>query len=96
MGGRNEVSERKRRATRRQMRRVGGEEKKTKESKRLNLVICLKGAFLIALPIHAGVLAKQTVKLFSKTVLYCFTGNSIDNKTNTVVYFQVYFIIHGL
>ena len=53
-------------------------------------------AFLVALSIHAGVLTKQTVKLFSKTVLYCLIGNSMDNKTNTVIYFQVYFIIHGL
>ena len=43
--------------------RRGGEEEK-------NLVIFLICAFLVALSIHAGVLIKQTVKLFSKTVLY--------------------------
>ena len=29
-------------------------------------------------------------------VLYSFIGNSYDNKTNTVVYFHLYFIIHVL
>ena len=86
------MCERKIRAREGQMRRGEGEERK--ESCRLNLAIFLICAFLVALSIHAGVLTKQTVKLFSKTVLYCLIGNSMDNKTNTVVYFQVNFIIH--
>ena len=62
----------------------------------LNLAIFFICAFLVALFIYAGVLTKQTVKLFSKTGLYCLIGNTMDNKTNTVIYlFQVYFIIHG-
>ena len=67
------------------MRRGGGRKKKRKQSKRLNLAIFPICAFVVALSIHARVLAKQTVKLFSKTVLYCLIGNSTDNKTNTVV-----------
>ena len=61
-------------------------------------MIFLICAFLLALSIHAGVLVftKQTVKLFSKTVLYSLIGNSVDNKISTVIYFQLYFIIHGL
>ena len=59
-------------------------------------MIFLICAFLVALSIHAGVLIKQSVKLFSKTVLYSLIGSSMDSKTNTVIYlFQVYFIIHG-
>ena len=86
-GGRNEVSERKRRARERQMRR-GGERKKRRGSKMLNLAIFLICAFLVALPNYAGVRTKQTVKLFSKTVLYLLIGYSMDNKTNTVIYFK--------
>ena len=63
----------------RQMIRGGGEERK--ESCRLNLTIFLICAFLVALSIYAGILTKQTVKLFSKTVLYSLIGNSKDNKT---------------
>ena len=85
-GGRNEVSERKRRARERQMRRGGGERKKRRGSKMLNLAIFLICAFLVALPNYAGVRTKQTVKLFSKTVLYLLIGYSMDNKTNTVIY----------
>ena len=67
-------------------------ENKRRESKRLNLVIFLICAFLVALSIHAGVLTKQSVK----TALYSLIGSSMDSKTNTVIYlFQVYFIIHG-
>ena len=73
-----------------------GRRKKRKESKRLNQVIFLICAFLVTLSIHAGVLTKQTVKLFSKTVLYSIIVNRMDNKINTIIYFQVYFIIHGL
>ena len=55
-------------------------------------MIFLMCAFLVVLSIHAGVLTKQTIKLFSKTVFYSLIGNSVDNKINTVIYFQVYFI----
>ena len=58
------------------------------------MAIFLICEFLVALSIHAGVLTKQTVKVFSKTVLYSLIGNSMDNIT--IIYFQVYFIIHGL
>ena len=54
-----------------------GRRKKTRESKRLNLVIFLVCAFLVALSIHAEVLTIQTVKLFSKTVVYHLIGNSV-------------------
>ena len=65
--------------------RRGGGRKKRRASTRLNLTIFLICAFLVVLLIHAGVLTKLTVKLFSKTVeLHSLTGNSMDNKTNTV------------
>ena len=51
-------------------------------------MIFLICAFLVALSIHVGVLTKQSVKLFSKTVLYSLIGSSIDRKTNTVIYFE--------
>ena len=54
------------------------------------MAIFLICEFLVALSIYAGVLTKQTVKLFSKTVLYSLIGNSMDNIT------IIYFIIHGL
>ena len=68
--------------------RTGGGQNKKRESKRLNLVIFLICAFLVALSIHVGVLTKQSVKLFSKTVLYSLIGNSMDSKTSTVIYFK--------
>ena len=70
----------------RQMIRRGGGERK--ESCRLNLMIFLICAFLVALSIYAGVLTKQTVKLFSKTVLYSLIGNSKDNKTIKLFIFK--------
>ena len=59
-------------------------------------MIFLICAFLVVLSIHAGVLTKQTLKLFPKTVFYSLIGNSMDNEMNTAIHFQVYFIIHGL
>ena len=57
-------------------------------------MIFLICAFLVVLFIHAGVLTKQTVKLFSKTVQYLLIVAWAI--INTVIYlFQVYFIIHG-
>ena len=46
-------------------------------------------AFLVALSIYAGVLTKQTVKLFSKTELYSLIGNSKDNKTINYLFSKI-------